>query len=170
MQGTIIIGEVLKPQGVRGEIKIKPYIDDFADVKNFKTLFIAGKEYKVLACRTDPSAAYLALSGIADRDAAELLRGKEVEALRSEAPAPAEGRYYIVDVIGCRVYTAEGKDLGEIADVTSAHTDIYELRAGDAQYLFPAADGVIEEIDVERKKIVVNEKRLREVWIKQDQN
>ena len=45
MQGTIIIGEVLKPQGVRGEIKIKPYIDDFADVKNFKTLFIAGKEY-----------------------------------------------------------------------------------------------------------------------------
>lgn len=132
MQGTIIIGEVLKPQGVRGEIKIKPYIDDFADIRNFKTLFIAGKEYKVLACRTDPSAAYLALSGIADRDAAELLRGKEVEALRSEAPAPAEGRYYIVDVIGCRVYTAEGKDLGEIADVTSAHTDIYELRAGDA--------------------------------------
>ena len=89
MQGTIIIGEVLKPQGVRGEIKIKPYIDDFADIRNFKTLFIAGKEYKVLACRTDPSAAYLALSGIADRDAAELLRGKEVEALRSEAPAPA---------------------------------------------------------------------------------
>ena len=122
----------------------------------------------MLASRTDPSAAYLALSGIADRDAAELLRGKEVEALRSEAPAPAEGRYYIVDVIGCRVYTAEGKDLGEIADVTSAHTDIYELRAGDAVYLFPAAEGVIEEIDVERKKIVVDEKRLREVCIKQD--
>lgn len=168
MQATIIIGEVLKPQGVRGEIKIKPYIDDIADIKRFRTLYIKGKEYKVLACRTDASAAYLALSGIADRDAAEPLRGAEIEALRSEAPAPAEGRYYIVDVIGCKVFTAEGRELGEISDVTSAHTDIYTLREGETEYLFPAADGVIEAFDVENKRITVNEKRLRQVWIRQD--
>lgn len=168
MQATIIIGEVLKPQGVRGEIKIKPYIDDTADIKRFKTIYIRGREYKVLACRVDASAAYLVLSGIADRDAAEPLRGAEVEALRSEAPAPAEGRYYIVDVIGCEVFTAEGKAIGKISDVTSAHTDIYTLSVGGEEYLFPVADGVIEEIDVEKKRITVNEKRLRQVWIRQD--
>ena len=165
---TITIGEVLKPQGVRGEIKVKPYIDDITDYKRIKKVFIADKEYKVLACRVDYSAAYLALSGIADRDGAELLRGKEVKALRSDKPEIQEDRYYIVDIIGCKVETEKGIDLGEIIDVTSAHTDIFTLKSQNGEYMFPVAEGVIESVDIENKLIIVNEKRIRQVWVKQD--
>ena len=67
------------------------------------------------------------------------------------------------------VYVGEGSRAWGRLDACAEFGGVTdELRAGDAVYLFPAAEGVIEEIDVERKKIVVDEKRLREVCIKQD--
>ena len=78
MQQNIVIAQVLKPQGVRGEVKVKPLLDDIADIKRIPRVTIAGKEYKVLSARCDASFAYLGLAGVADRDAAELLRGKGI--------------------------------------------------------------------------------------------
>ena len=165
MPDTIVIGEILKPQGIRGEVKVKPLLDDAADMRHFKKVYIAGKEYKVLSCRTDAQAAYLALSGIADRDAAELLRGKEVEALRADAPALEEGRYYIADLLGCRIVTEEGTVLGTLTDVRQAATDIYTLNDGDREVLFPVADGVVTAVDVASGTITVDKKRFFEVAV-----
>ena len=167
MRETIVLGEVLKPQGIRGEVKVRPLLDDIADMRAFRRVFIGGAEYKVLSCRSDAQAAYLALSGVADRNAAEALRGKAVEALRADAPALEEGRYYIVDIVGCTAVTAEGEELGVIEDVLPAHTDIYVLRGGGREYLFPAADGVIADVDVEGKRLIVDKKRLGEVMVEQ---
>ena len=161
----IVIGEILKPQGIRGEVKIKPLLDDMAGLKGVKNVEIGGAEYKVLSARADAQAAYLALSGVADRNAAELLRGKEILADRAELPALEEGRYYIVDVIGCEVVTEKGQRLGEIADILPAHTDVYVLKDGEKESMFPAAEGVIVHVDVENKRIVVSEKRIGEVLV-----
>ena len=159
----IVIGEVLKPQGIRGEVKIKPLIDDVSDLKSVKKVFIGDTEYKILSARADAQAAYLALSGVADRNAAEFLRGKEVLADRADLPALEEGRYYIVDILGCVVVTEKGKRLGEIADILPAHTDIYV----DKEYMFPAAEGVLLDVDVEKKIVTVSEKRIGEVLVEQ---
>lgn len=167
MQDTIVIGEILKPQGIRGEVKVKPLLDDPADICKIRRVFIGGQEHKVLAARAGGGFAFLALSGIADRNAAELLRGKELCALRADAPALGEGRYYIVDVIGCEVVTESGERLGEIADILPAHTDVYVLRAGEKEYMFPAAEGVIVDVDVESKRVTVSEKRIGEVLVEQ---
>ena len=167
MTQTLNVGEILKPQGVRGEVKVKPLLDDAADMRHFKKVYIGGKEYKVLSCRADAQAAYLALSGVADRDAAELLRGKQIEALRADAPALEEGRYYIVDIVGCDVIADSGERLGQIADVIPAHTDIYVLHNGEKEGMFPAADGVILEVDTESKIITVDKKRFFEVFAEQ---
>ena len=110
MQEQIVIGEVLKPQGIRGEVKVKPLVDDPADLKKVRKVFIGGAEYKVLSARTDAQAAYFALSGVADRNAAELLRGRQVLADRADLPALDEGR----SVFGCffravKKRTAQGR-------------------------------------------------------------
>ena len=167
MPDTIVIGEVLKPQGIRGEIKVKPLLDDAAEMRHFKRVYLGGKEYKVLSCRCDAQAAYLALSGVANRDAAELLRGKKVEALRADAPALEEGRYYIVDIVGCEVVSERGERIGEITDVLPAHTDVYVLKTEGKEGMFPAADGVIVDVDTENKKLTVNKKRFLEVFAEQ---
>ena len=167
MPETIVIGEILKPQGIRGEVKVKPLLDDAADMRLFKKVYIRGREYKVLSCRTDAQAAYLALAGVADRDAAELLRGCQIEGLRQDAPALQEGRYYIVDIIGCEVFAADGEFLGRIEDVLPAHTDIYLLKGGEKEGMFPAADGVVTEVDIENKRVVVDKRRLMQVLAEQ---
>ena len=167
MQETIVIGEILKPQGIRGELKVRPLLDEVADIKKFRRVFIEGKEYKVLSARTDTQAAYLALSGIADRNAAELYRGKQMEGLRSEAPALAEGRYYIVDLIGCTAVTDAGERIGEITDVLSAHTDVFVMQDGEKEYMFPAAEGVILHFDGEKKVLTLDAARLKQVIVEQ---
>ena len=124
MPKTLTIATVLKPQGIRGEIKVKALTDSAEDLKNFPRVFIDGVEYKVLSVRPAGDCAFLSLRGIADRNAAELLRGKDVIALREDAPELPEDTFYLVDVLGCEVVTEKGKSIGTICDITPAKTDI----------------------------------------------
>lgn len=163
MEKTLTIATVLKPQGIRGEIKVKTLTDSAEDLCNFARVFIGGAEYKVLAVRPAGDCAYLTLRGIADRNAAELLRGKEVVALREDAPELPEDTFYLVDVLGCEVVTEKGKSMGTIIDITPAKTDIYVVEGNGKRVTFVAAEGVIEDIDVQAKRVTVNKKRFDEV-------
>ena len=163
MDKFLNVGAVLKPQGIRGEIKVKPLTDSDEDLKAFSFVWIGGVKYKVLSCRTANGFAYLALRGIADRNAAELLRGQDVLAERKDAPELPEDTYYIADIVGCTVVTESGKTLGKVADITPARTDIYTILSDGKEVLFAAADGVILDIDVEKGVVTVNEKRYMEV-------
>lgn len=163
MQKYLTVATILKPQGIRGEVKVMPFTDSAEDLKSFSKVIIDGTEYKVLACRAAGGYAYLTLRGVPDRNAAELLRGREVLVDRAEAPELPEDRVYIADVVGCMLVTEEGKELGEITDITPARTDIYTVKIGEREVMFPSADGVIVEIDEDGGKVTVNEKRFKEV-------
>ena len=165
MDELLTVATVLKPQGIRGEIKVKALTDTADDLKAFKKVIIKDTEYAVLSIRTQGDFGYLALRGIADRNAAELLRGEDVKVSRVDAPPLPEGRYYIVDLIGCEVVTEKGAHIGEVTFVTPAKTDIYTLKAPKGELSFAAAEGVILDIDLQGRKITVNNKRFKEVSI-----
>ena len=78
MQKYLTVATILKPQGIRGEVKVMPFTDSAEDLKSFSKVIIDGTEYKVLACRAAGGYAYLTLRGVPDRNAAELLRGRDV--------------------------------------------------------------------------------------------
>ncbi|MDE7439800.1 MAG: ribosome maturation factor RimM [Clostridia bacterium] len=159
----ITVAIILKPQGIRGEVKVKAMTDTAEDMKAFKTVHIDGVDYSVLSVRAQGEFAYLSLKGIADRNSAELLRGKEIEVERTDMPDLPDGRYYIADLIGCTVVNERGDILGEVTEVTPAKTDIFTLIKDGKSIMFPAADGVISEVDEQHKKITVNGKRFKEV-------
>lgn len=163
MEKTLTVATVLKPQGIRGEIKVKALTDSAEDLGSFPRVFIDGCEYKVMSVRPAGDCAYLALRGIADRNAAELLRGKDVIVLREDVPALPENTYYLVDVLGCELVTEKGKSLGTICEITPARTDIYTAEGNGKRITFVAAEGVIADIDVEGRKVAVNKKRFDEV-------
>lgn len=163
MEKTLTVAIILKPQGIRGEIKVKTLTDSPNDLSAFPRVFIDNVEYKLLKVRPQDDCAFITLRGIADRNAAELLRGKEVLALRDDAPPLPEGRYYLVDVIGCEVVTDGGKRLGSICEITPAKTDIYVIDTGKGKVPFVAADGVLLDIDVENKLVTVSEEKFNEV-------
>ena len=165
MEEKLNVATVLKPQGIRGEIKVKVFLDDAEDFKSFKRIFIGGVEYSVLSVRTQGDFAFVAVKGVADRNAAELLRGKDIDVLREDCPPLPEGRYYIADLLGCEVFYTSGEKIGEVTEVVPAGTDIYVLSTAKGEVSFAAADGVIEDVDVESKKITVNKKRFKEVSV-----
>lgn len=163
MEKTLTVATVLKPQGIRGEIKVKTHTDSAEDMRSFSRVFIDGAEYKLLSVRPAGDCAFLMLRGIADRNAAELLRGKDVLVLREDAPELPEDTFYLVDVLGCEVVTEKGKVLGTIVDITPAKTDIYVVEGVGKKITFAAAEGVIDDIDVVNKRVTVNKKRFDEV-------
>jgi 16S rRNA processing protein RimM len=162
----LVIGEVLKPQGIRGEIKIKTFTDTPDVVKEFGVVYIDDKEYKILSFRVGTDgAAYLGLRGVPDRNAAELLRGKKVEGQRSDAPELEEGQYYIVDIIGLACETEDGDFLGTVKNITSLSSEIYTIEKGGKNILFPAIKGVVLKVDLDNKKLIVNKQRFMEVAV-----
>jgi len=162
----LIIGNIIKPQGIRGEVKVQPYTDSPEDFKNFREAYIGEEKYKILYVRSAGGFIYMGLKGVADRNAAELLRGKDIAADRDEAPALDEGKYYIVDIIGCSVFYENGEKIGVISDITPAATDVYTLSSdGKKDIMFPAVKGVVVGVDIENKSITVNKKRFSEVAV-----
>ncbi len=164
--GRLVIGEVLKPQGIRGELKIKTFTDEPENVKGFKTLYIDGVGYKILSFRVGPDgAAYVGLRGIPDRNAAELFRGKKIEGEREDAPPLEEGRYYIVDILGLACVTEDGEELGTVVDITNLASDVYTIEKAGKRILFPAVKNVIKTYDLENGKLVIDKAVFDEIAV-----
>ncbi len=164
--GRLVIGEVLKPQGIRGELKVKTFTDFPENVKEFGTVYIEDKPYKILSFRVGPDgAAYMGLRGIPDRNAAELFRGKKLEGEREDAPLLEEGRYYIVDIIGLSCVSEEGEELGVVTAVTNLSSDVYTIEKAGKSILFPAVKGVIAKVDLENGKLIVKKSVFDEIAV-----
>ncbi len=162
----LTIGEVLKPQGIRGELKVKTFTDTPEIVKQFGTVYIDDTPYKILSFRVGvDGAAYIGLRGVPDRNAAELLRGKKLEGERGDAPPLEEGRYYIVDIIGLICVSEEGEELGVVKSVVNLSADVYTIEKAGKSILFPAVKGVIAKVDLENKKLVVKKSVFDEIAV-----
>lgn len=165
MTDYLTIATIVKPQGIRGEVKVLAMTDYPEDLKAFDRVYVGGNAYKILKVRPDGgNCAFVTLSGIADRNAAETLRGLEITVLRSDAPALPEDTFYIADIIGCTVADENGKIYGEVESITPARTDIYALKTPDGKAVtFPAVEGLISDIDTAARKVTVNAARMAEV-------
>ena len=163
MEEMLKIGVIVKPQGIKGEVKVQPFTDDINRFKKLKEVIIDDKSYRVLNAVIGGGTVFLSLSGIADRDVAETFRGKFLFVTRENAVPLEEGRYFIVDIIGCELKT-EKNTVGVITDVTSARTDIFTIKCTDGKIMrFPFLKEMIISVDVENKTVVVKGKRLSEV-------
>ena len=162
----LVIGEVLKPQGIRGELKVKTFTDFPEDVKAFGTVYIDSVAYKILSFRVGTDgAAYVGLRGVPDRNAAELLRGKKLEGERDDAPPLEEGQYYIVDILGLSCETESGEVLGIVKDVKNLSSDVYTIEKAGKQILFPAVKGVVKKVDLAAKKLIVDKAVFDEIAV-----
>ena len=112
---------------------------------------------------------FLALSGVADRNAAELLRGKNLYVTRENAAPLKKNTYYIVDILGCTVSDEQGTVYGKVIDVTPASRDIYTVQSEDGKIMrFPLVKDMVIRIAPEEKQMVFSQKRLSEVSVYED--
>lgn len=169
MEQTLKIGLIVKPQGIKGELKVQPLTDDINRFKKLKEVIIDDKTYKVLGVTIGGGTVFLSLSGITDRNIAETFRGKFLLVTRENAVSLEEGRYFIADIIGCALNLDNGQTVGEIIDVTSARTDIFTVKCTDGKIMrFPFLKDMIVSVQIDKKTVTVLEKRLREVACYED--
>lgn len=122
----LLIGRVVKPQGIKGEVKVLLLTDGFFSVKNLKEAYIGDKLYKINSIKdAGVPCAFLGLQGICDRNAAEALRGAEVYADKSLINKD-KNAYFIEDLIGLTLYAGEDK-IGTIQDVIKSNVDMFVI-------------------------------------------
>lgn len=165
----IVVGEVLKPQGIKGELKVRPLTDDSTRFRKLRSVYFGDVPYKIASCRID-SFVYLKLDGIDSRNAAERFVGKEVRIDRIHAVIPEDGSYFIVDLIGCELKNESGESFGKIRDVDNfGSADIMTAVTEDNKvYRFPFLNRIVEKVDISVKIITVNERELRAVSVYED--
>lgn len=163
----LLIAEILKPQGIKGELKLKSFLDNFADFSTVKEVVVDGRAISVEKLRWDGSFAYAKLKGIDDRNAAELLRGASVFADQTNRPRLAKDRYYIADIEGCRLVCG-GEELGTVTQVIqNGSADVYCVD-GKKPFMFALVQGVITQFDIANKTLVADEAELAKVAVYED--
>lgn len=164
----IEIGKVLKAQGIKGEIKLACYVDDASMLKTVKQVYIGTKTYAVSNIRCDGAFCYLLLDGVDDRNAAESLRNWTVYADKESVNLP-KNRYFIDDLVGCRVVLNDGATVGEVASVLQyGAADVFVCNGDNGEVSFPFLNDLVVSVNIESKAIVVDAKRFSEVAVYED--
>lgn len=167
-KGLINVGKILKPQGIRGEVKILPITDDISRFESLDYLIIKGQALPVLSLRIAENYVYVRLKGVEDRNSAELLRDEYVSVERKDAVKLEEGRHFIVDLIGCKIISG-GAEIGKLSDVLqNTRTDVYVVKTKDKEIMFPVIPGLILNTDTDSGVIEVDPKILEEVVVYED--
>lgn len=92
-----------------------------------------------------------------DRDTAARLMGLDIAVARDELPKPRKGEIYWVDLMGCRVVSQGGAELGEIVGVTDNGAQDVMLVKGEVDRLIPFVAGpIVKKVDLKTRRVVVD--------------
>ena len=157
MKSEFEIAKVVKPRGLKGEMKIEFYSSDTARLSRLKRVRI--KDGYVAVERISPEGAYgfIKLAGIDSVESAELMRGQVLYAKREDLPSLPNDKHYVVDIIGLGVYVA-GDLIGNIVDVLQyGSADVYVVKTATGTLSFPALKQAIKQVDIEGGKMVLDD-------------
>lgn len=158
MDKEIIIGKIVAPHGVRGDIRILPLTekpDLFLDLEYL--LLEGGKKLTVKNARFQKRMILVTTKEVTTMNEAELLRDKNIYIKAEDLPELEEDEFYVADLVGIPVYDLEGKQIGTFKDsLSTGSNDVYIIAVpGAKDILVPALKEYFKEINLAEKRIVV---------------
>ncbi len=155
----LAIGKVLRPWGVRGEVKVE-ILTDWPERFALLEYVYLGDEavcYHLERFRLHRGFALLKLEGCDDRSAAEALRDQLVQIAREEAMPLEEDEYYVYQIEGLEVWTDEGEMLGRVVEVLfTGANEVYVVQGPRGEVLIPAIADVVLQVDLEGGRLIVH--------------
>ena len=162
MEDLLQVGVITTTHGVRGEVKVFPTTDDPARFKKLKNVILdTGKEkinLEVAGVKFFKNMVILKFKGIDDINDVEKYRKKSLYVTRENAVKLKKNEYFIADLIGLKVESDEGEDLGILSDVLqTGANDVYVLsKEGEDDILLPAIRECVKEVNIENGTILVH--------------
>ena len=169
------IGEIVRPQGIRGEVKLRAMTSDPSRYARLETVYLlengSYRAVRVLSGRAQQGFAYLKLDGVNDRNQAEALRGRGVFVDRAHAIELGEDENFVCDLIGLQAVDTKGAPLGTLRDVLTPNAvcDVYVFDTPRGELMIPALRRVVREVDLDAGHIVLDEAVLPEVAVWEDE-
>ena len=158
-----LIGEIVKPHGIRGEVKVYLFSEQPENLKKYKKIVLqeltdsAQETYTVVKSREQGKLAILQLEGVVTREEAEALQGKKIWVEKADFPALDSDEYYWYQLKGLVIVTETGQELGRVTELfnTTAH-DIMVVTGAGHEYMIPVNGDIIRDIDEQGGKIVIS--------------
>lgn len=156
------MGRVAAPYAIKGWIKVQPYTEWLDGLLDYPVWQVGSKDrwqaMTVLDAKVHGDVLLAQLEGVADRDAAERLKGLEIAVSRDELPEAGDGEVYWNDLIGLAVINRETVNLGRVSGLleSGAH-DILRIVAEDGrERLIPFVDAFVVGVDLAAGQVTVN--------------
>ena len=143
-------GEIVTTHGVRGEVKVLPWVDSPEVLCEFDRCRIDGKEY-TMDCRIQKTCNLVKLSGVDTMEAAQALRGKVVELYREDIDDEV---IFADELMGVEVF-CDGTSIGKIVDVLDYPGNSVYVVKGKYEYMIPAVKQFILSTDLQTNEMHV---------------
>ena len=170
MQEYLLIGEITKPQGVRGELKLRPITCDVSRFEGLKKAYIKeGENYRAVKIdvrRVGDDAVFLRMEGIETRNDAEAIRGTMLYIDRANAVELDEDSTFICDLMGLKGVLTDGSEIGKLTDVMQpGGNDVYVFSSKRGEVLVPALKSVVLKVDLAAGTMLLDSERMAEVAV-----
>ena len=162
MEEYLRVGVISNTHGVRGEVKIFSTTDDIRRFKKLKQCVIdTGREkipVEVESCKFFKQTPILKFKTIDQLNDVERFKGKDLLVHRDHAVKLQKNEFFIVDLVGLKVESDDGMDLGVLTDVLqTGANDVFVAKMPDGnEVLIPYIEQCVPEIHPETGKVVVH--------------
>ena len=168
----IEIARILKPHGIRGDLKVRLFSDNYDAFAERGFAYIKkDSEYQrtaYTAVRIDAPFVYVHFDGVHTRNDAEMLSNATLYLQREELEELEDDEHYVVDLVGLKVLDENGSELGVLKDILQhGAADVYVVK-GKRSFMFPAVKRAIISVDISAGEMRVNAAALAEVAVYDD--
>ncbi len=144
-------GEIVTVHGIRGEVKVLPWLDGPEDLCGFDRCRIDGRDYEIESCRVQKTCCLVKLAGVDTVEAGQALRGKALNLYREDIDPDV---IFAAELVGVEVF-CEGSLIGSITDVLDyPGNKVYVVR-GEHEYMIPAVKAFVLDTDMELNRMEV---------------
>ncbi len=159
----VLLGKVVGTHGIKGQLRVASFSgesDTFLSLDRVILKDLSGKEelFDVSAAAAHGRKILLTLKGMGSINQVETLVGRELYVRRNQLPPLAEDEFYWFDLIGLKVVTDDGMELGRLESIMeTGSNDVYVVRSADKkEYLIPAIEDVVSSIDLDSGVMTVS--------------
>ena len=160
-ENALLIARIVGAHGNRGVCRVASYAESLAIFEPGDRLFLESPPaprpwLEILWVKPHSKGALMAFRDVADRDAAETLRGAALYIDKDRLPGLEEESFYWFELIGMEVYTPDGSYLGRLESVLpTGSNDVYVVRNADLETLVPALASVVKSVDTAQMRMEV---------------
>ncbi len=158
-----LLGKIIKPQGVKGELKVYPADSDLSIYKNVKNIFIDNEKITLSNFAIRQQFIYIKIPNCNDRNLAEKYRNKQIFVDSNELKLK-DNMYFTDDMLNKDVVSESGEYIGILVDIESyGSADVLTILEDKREYKIPFLTSIV--LNINQDNIVVDKAKYDEVKI-----